>query len=63
MLPHRLRVLRRLLIPQLLEKLRRNKQPLLEPQLQVQVLTTTRQQLIKLKRLAMLLRLQARWQA
>ena len=47
---------------QLLEKLRRNKQSLLGLQLQLQAPTTVGQQLIKLKRLALQLRLQAQWQ-
>ena len=48
---------------QLLEKLRRNKQSLLGLQLQLQAPTTVGQQLIKLKRLALQLRLQAQWHA
>ena len=52
-----------LLFLQLLEKLRRNKQSLLGLQLQLQAPTTVGQQLIKLKRLALQLRLQAQWHA
>ena len=62
-MPHQLLVLRQLLILQRPGKLRRNKQSLLGLQLQLQAPTRIRQQLIKLKRLALQLRLQAQWHA